>query len=224
MKSRLLLIAGACLCAVGLSACCSQPKQSEPVKKEVGIQLYSVRELIGVFGKSEGDYKPVLQALAEMGYTSVEAASYKDGLIYGQTPEQFRQDVEAAGMKVLSIAKPVLKPHDISSALFEVKLISSQPRQLLEEWNAFLDRSEILTEKKSKKGMKTVDIRPDISVTASEMTENAFCLSLVLPAGPEKNISPLLVLDAFSKISSVQPEHTSVLKKAVYDKSGKLFR
>ena len=102
MKSRLLLIAGACLCAVGLSACCSQPKQSEPVKKEVGIQLYSVRELIGVFGKSEGDYKPVLQALAEMGYTSVEAASYKDGLIYGQTPEQFRQDVEAAGMKVLS--------------------------------------------------------------------------------------------------------------------------
>lgn len=102
MKSRLLLIAGACLCAVGLSACCPQPKQSEPVKKEVGIQLYSVRELIGVFGKSEGDYKPVLQALAEMGYTSVEAASYKDGLIYGQTPEQFRQDVEAAGMKVLS--------------------------------------------------------------------------------------------------------------------------
>lgn len=128
------------------------------------------------------------------------------------------------GMKVLSVAKPVLKPHDISSALFEVKLISSQPQRLLEEWNAFLGRSEILTEKKSKKGMKTVDIRPDISVTASEMTENAFCLSLVLPAGPEKNTSPLLMLDAFSKISSVQPEHTSVLKKTVYDKSGKLFR
>lgn len=134
------------------------------------------------------------------------------------------QDSFPEGMKVLSVAKPVLKPHDISSALFEVKLISSQPQRLLEEWNAFLDRSEILTEKKSKKGMKTVDIRPDISVTASEMTENAFCLSLVLPAGPEKNISPLLVLDAFSKISSVQPEHTSVLKKTVYDKSGKLFR
>ena len=37
-----------------------------------------------------------------MGYTSVEAASYKDGKIYGQTPEQFRKDVEEAGMKVLS--------------------------------------------------------------------------------------------------------------------------
>lgn len=71
-------------------------------RKEIGIQLYSVRSLIGVFGKSQGDYKPVLRALADMGYTSVEAASYKDGLLYGQTPAQFRRDVEEAGMKVLS--------------------------------------------------------------------------------------------------------------------------
>ena len=55
-----------------------------------------------MFGKSEGDYKPVLQALADMGYTFVEAASYKDGMLYGQTPEQFRKDVEDAGMRVIS--------------------------------------------------------------------------------------------------------------------------
>lgn len=94
---------GACCCVAWLSSCCAQQeKQPEPVKKEVGIQLYSVRDLIGAFGKTEGDYKSVLKSLAEMGYTSVEAASYKDGLLYGQTPEQFRKDVEAAGMKVLS--------------------------------------------------------------------------------------------------------------------------
>ena len=71
-------------------------------KKEVGIQLYSVRSLIGAFGNNSQDYKPVLKQLADMGYTSVEAASYKDGKLYGQSPEQFRKDVEAAGMKVLS--------------------------------------------------------------------------------------------------------------------------
>ena len=71
-------------------------------KKEVGSQLYSVRSLIGAFGNNQEDYKPVLKQLADMGYTSVEAASYKDGKLYGQTPEQFRKDVEAAGMKVLS--------------------------------------------------------------------------------------------------------------------------
>ena len=61
-----------------------------------------MRSLIGVFGKSQGDYKPVLKQLADMGYTSVEAASYKDGMLYGQTPEQFRKDVEDAGMRVIS--------------------------------------------------------------------------------------------------------------------------
>lgn len=71
-------------------------------KKEVGIQLYSVRSLIGAFGNNSQDYKPVLKQLADMGYTSVEAASYADGKLYGQSPEQFRKDVEAAGMKVLS--------------------------------------------------------------------------------------------------------------------------
>lgn len=37
-----------------------------------------------------------------MGYTSIEAASYNDGKFYGNTPEEFRRDVEAVGMKVLS--------------------------------------------------------------------------------------------------------------------------
>ena len=77
-------------------------KAKKAPKKDIGIQLYSVRSLIGVFGKSQGDYKPVLKQLADMGYTSVEAASYKDGMLYGQTPEQFRKDVEDAGMRVIS--------------------------------------------------------------------------------------------------------------------------
>jgi sugar phosphate isomerase/epimerase len=37
-----------------------------------------------------------------MGYTAIEAANYGDGKLYGVTPEQFKADIEAAGMKVLS--------------------------------------------------------------------------------------------------------------------------
>ena len=101
MKTRFLTTVCALLTLAVLLGGCSAGAEKAP-KKEVGIQLYSVRSLIGVFGKSEGDYKPVLQALADMGYTFVEAASYKDGLLYGTPPQQFRRDVEATGMKVLS--------------------------------------------------------------------------------------------------------------------------
>lgn len=99
---RNLLTAVCFLLAAAMLPSGAFAKAGKGPKKEIGIQLYSVRSLIGAFGKSDGDYKSVLQALADMGYTSVEAASYKDGLIYGHTPEQFRRDVEATGMKVLS--------------------------------------------------------------------------------------------------------------------------
>ena len=75
MKTRFLTTVCALLTLAVLLGGCSAGAEKAP-KKEVGIQLYSVRSLIGVFGKSEGDYKPVLQALADMGYTFVEAASY----------------------------------------------------------------------------------------------------------------------------------------------------
>ncbi len=76
--------------------------QKKAPKKDIAIQLYSVRDLIGSFGQNQHDYKKVLKDLADMGYSSVEAASYNDGKFYGQTPEQFKADVEAVGMKVLS--------------------------------------------------------------------------------------------------------------------------
>ena len=102
MKRKLFTAVCFLLAAAMLPSGASAAGAGKGPKKEVGIQLYSVRSLIGVFGKSEGDYKPVLQALADMGYTFVEAASYKDGLLYGTPPQQFRRDVEATGMKVLS--------------------------------------------------------------------------------------------------------------------------
>ena len=93
-------------------------------KKEIAIQLYSVRSLIGAFGNNSSDYKPLLDTLAKMGYTAVEAASYSDdGKLYGQDPAQFKADVEAAGMKVLSshcnkyLTEQEIRTGDFSEAL-----------------------------------------------------------------------------------------------------------
>lgn len=71
-------------------------------KKEACFQMYSVRTLIGDPGKYAQNHETVLKDLAKMGYTSVEAASYDNGKLYGVTPEQFKADIEAAGLKVLS--------------------------------------------------------------------------------------------------------------------------
>jgi len=86
------------VCSIIMLAGCEE----KPVKKDMTIQLYSARDLIGNAEKYAVAHEEVLKALADMGYTSVEAANYKDGLFYGVTPEEFKADVEAAGMTVLS--------------------------------------------------------------------------------------------------------------------------
>lgn len=92
-------------------------------KKEVCFQMYSVRDKIGDANKYAKNHETVLKELAKYGYTSVEAASYGDGKFYGVSPEQFKADIEAAGLKVLSshttrnLNDEEIKNHDFKAAL-----------------------------------------------------------------------------------------------------------
>lgn len=103
MKVKHIIIA----CVLGLAlplGSCTQNSTSQDgaatqrEKKEVCIQLYSVRDLL----KSDADLEPVLKQLAEMGYNSVEAANYNDGKFYDMAPADFKALVEKYGMSVLS--------------------------------------------------------------------------------------------------------------------------
>ena len=94
----------------------------QAAKKQIGIQLYSVREIMnaGNYAEKHGE---VLKAIADIGYTAVEAANFNKGLFYGVSPEQFKADVEAAGMTVLSshtnhgLSKEEYKSGDLTKAL-----------------------------------------------------------------------------------------------------------
>ncbi|UIR55020.1 sugar phosphate isomerase/epimerase [Sphingobacterium sp. SRCM116780] len=93
--------------------------QQKVKKKEIGLQLYSVKSLI----HNDTDYFPVLKRLAGMGYTGVEAAGFNDGLFYNTSPQDFKSKVEKAGMKVISshvtrtLTKEELASGDFSNAL-----------------------------------------------------------------------------------------------------------
>lgn len=65
-------------------------------KKNVYIQLYSVRDNINK------DFKGTIAAVAKAGYTGIEAAGYGDGKFYGLTPTEFKKEINAVGMQVLS--------------------------------------------------------------------------------------------------------------------------
>ena len=95
----------ALLAAVFMFSTSSYADNLAKPKKEVCIQLYSLRTILdGVNkdGKVSESYTKLLKDLADMGYTSVETANYDNGKFYGRTPQQFKEDCEKAGLKVLS--------------------------------------------------------------------------------------------------------------------------
>ena len=82
-------------------------KKATKPAKEICLQLYSVRDLLNDInpdGKASEKWTGLLSRLHKMGYTTTEAANYDQakGTFYNRTPKEYRQDIENAGMKVLS--------------------------------------------------------------------------------------------------------------------------
>jgi sugar phosphate isomerase/epimerase len=65
-------------------------------KKKIGLQLYSLRDVIG------NDVKGVLEKVAKFGYKELEAYSYNDGKIFNLKYKEFADLVKSLGMKVTS--------------------------------------------------------------------------------------------------------------------------
>lgn len=92
-------------------------------KKDMALQLYSIRTLIGKPELYAKNHVEVFKKLKAYGYSSVEAASYNEGKFYGVAPEQYRKDVEDAGLVSLSshtghrLSQEELASGDISASL-----------------------------------------------------------------------------------------------------------
>lgn len=91
-KTTSLIVAGSMIGANMVTAAIPAGKK----KKKIGLQLYSLRDDMGK------DPISTLQKVAEMGYYSLETASYGDGKIYGMLPDEFTKRVKDLGMKLNS--------------------------------------------------------------------------------------------------------------------------
>jgi len=65
-------------------------------KKAIGLQLYSLRDAM------KADTLGTLKLVGDIGFTTLEAANYADGKIYGMSPSEFKKVVKGLGMKMTS--------------------------------------------------------------------------------------------------------------------------
>lgn len=124
------------------------------------------------------------------------------------------------GLRATGVREPRNVAQDIGSAAYEV-VFSGEG--LLPLWEAFLAQPEILVEKKTKKGMKTVDIRPQITCEAAEETADGLRLRLLLPAGNEGSLNVSVAADAFNSFAGRPIPVQKVCRLQIFCRNGEVF-
>lgn len=122
---KILLMAILLLAAGIVPASAAKPKARKAAlpKKEMMLQLYSIRDVLGNPDLYAKNHVEVFKKLHEYGYTGVEAANYSNGKFYGVSPEQYKKDCQAAGLQPLSshatywLNEKELNDHDLTAAM-----------------------------------------------------------------------------------------------------------
>lgn len=137
-----------------------------------------------------------------------------EDLTFDEVKERFNA-VLPDGIHVLSVAEPVMKNTDIAKSEYEIEILCDEAKL-----TEFLAQEKIITEKKTKRGITEIDLKPVIEI--AERREGY--IKMLLPSGTETNISPNLVFDAFEQFSGVEIETLKIKRTNVYCKNGEIFR
>ena len=117
-------------------------------------------------------------------------------------------------IRVLRIAEPKYKNTDITTAEYRVESDVD-----IDKFRSFTDSEQILTEKKTKKGVSTVDLKPLISMLTIE--EDA--ITLRLPAGNDFNINPSLLFEAYKSATGEAISRLRIVRTHIFCADGNEF-
>ena len=129
------------------------------------------------------------------------------------------------GIRVFDVTEAVMKAGKVAFASFTVKLSADKtPSGLIcRQLSELLAQDEILIEKKSKKGMKTVDIKPGVkSFSVTERFDFAL-LDIVLSAGSSDNVNPNLLVSALENKTGAEYE-VDITRNDLYNADMETFR
>lgn len=88
------------------------------------------------------------------------------------------------------------------------------------DWEDFFSAEEIFAEKKTKRGIETVNAKTEILFAEAKDVKDGVEISLHLPCGNRRNLSPLLVLKTFVPDEAV---YYTATRLQFFDKNGTDF-
>ena len=126
---------------------------------------------------------------------------------------------------MFDVTEPVMKAGKIAFASFTIKIScdDENSRTVCEQLKEMLTSESIEVEKKSKKGIKTVDIKQGIKSFAVTEKFDFAELDVVLSAGSSDNVNPNLLISAFENRFLVSCD-IDITRNDLYNADMELFR
>ena len=128
------------------------------------------------------------------------------------------------GIEVYDITIPKMKPGKIHLADFsmEVSCDDCNAEELYTKINDVIEQENILIEKKTKKGIKEIDIKPAITKYTTQLVEDNVIINITLPAGSVNNTNPMLLIKAIENKYNIEL-FTRVKRLEIYNDKGEIF-
>lgn len=118
-----------------------------------------------------------------------------------------------------------MKPGQIAFASFVILLHMEEPdaEQIKDQICSLLRREEIIVPKRSKSGIKEVNLKPWLSqIQVKSAGVGLVRVDAVLPAGSTENVNPGLLLDAMEKYLNIRP-FADIFRTSLYNKDMEEF-
>ena len=132
-------------------------------------------------------------------------------------------EVMPEGMGIVDIAPQKNKITVIAKAEYEFDLKADDVQGVYDAVEKLLAADEILIEKKTKKGIKTVDLKPDTEMVSLEKAEGAVHMVMRLPAGTKTNYNPTLFVEALRKSCEIPFEMANIRRTGILCENNEKF-
>ena len=129
------------------------------------------------------------------------------------------------GLRVFDVTEPLMKAGKIAFASFTMLLRedNTSASEICAQLRMLMDSSAITVEKKSKKGIKTVDIKPRIRQYSIKESPECAILDIILSAGSSDNVNPNLLITALQTQTGSEYE-VDITRNDLYNSDMELFR
>lgn len=127
------------------------------------------------------------------------------------------------GMRIISVAEQVKKITAITKAEYSFSLVADDMQSLYSSVQELLNQPEIMIDKKTKKGVKTVDIKPELEIVSCELIDSSIDVAMRLPAGTQTNYNPTLFVEALKKSCEIPFETEKIRRTKILCENNEKF-